>query len=136
MESDTSVHTYWTTCSKLGSKSCTHPHTTPKPTVIHTPHSMGAKSPKYADSLAGAKGRIPPRKGQEEREESRRAAEAKEERGTRESQMEGKEKEEREGGLWEREKVKEQRVGRDEDCYPAKIFAAALKWPNASTRQS
>ena len=69
MESDTSVHTYWTTCSKLGSKSCTHPHTTPKPTVIHTPHGMGAKSPKYADSLAGAKGRIPPRKGQEEREQ-------------------------------------------------------------------
>lgn len=45
------------TCSKLGSKSYTHPHTTPKTTVIHTPY--GSKSPKYADSLAGEKGRRP-----------------------------------------------------------------------------
>lgn len=55
------------TCSKLGSKSYIHPHTTPKTTVIHTPY--GSKSPKYADSLAGERGEDPHRKGQEEREQ-------------------------------------------------------------------
>lgn len=54
LESDTTVHTYWTTCSRLD-LSLTHTH--PKTTAIHTlPMAWGSKSPDLADSLAGKKG--------------------------------------------------------------------------------
>lgn len=113
----TSVHTYWTACSKLGSKPYTHPHTTPR---TRHPHAfLWHWTPSLPNTLThwqGRGGEEPHRKGQEERKErSWKVAETKE----REGQGSwwgkgGKEKEEEEGREGKRAaeegEVKETRV--------------------------
>lgn len=107
MESDTCVHTYWTPCSKLGSKFYIRPHTTPKTTVIHVPSWHGA--PNLPNRVTHWQGRRAHRthtgKGKEGSTDKGREGR------TRKLKMKGKEIEEedrKEGRRPQKEKAKEE----------------------------